>query len=106
MTKQIRRKIIIQQLEKKLDTYSRRIRQMAENAYTLRQMLETILKENQADAICETGSEGSVSGGSTDRDAGQPDLSDSTAPQAVLEEQPAELPSNSGNIGVAPGSAV
>ncbi len=50
MKRQIRRKLIIQQIEKKLETYSRRIQQMAENAYKLRQFLETLNKEENDDS--------------------------------------------------------
>ncbi len=46
-----RPKVFVSQIVNQLQKYDRRIQQMAEHAYKLRQMLEAILKENQADAI-------------------------------------------------------
>ncbi len=95
MKRQLRRKVIIQQLEKKLETYDRRIKQMAENAYKLRQFLDTLNREVQDDAIHISEGEGSISGGSADRDAGELDVPNPATPETVLEEQPAELRNNS-----------
>lgn len=94
MKRQIRRKLIIQQLEKKLDTYERRIRQMSENHYKIRQFLETLTKQENDDAIHQNDSEGSTGSGSVDNGTGGAELLIVENNEAVLEEQPAELPSN------------
>lgn len=106
MQRQKRVKLIRQALEAKLAKYETRIQKMAENAYKIRQFLETLNREVQDDAIRDTGSEGSISSGSTDRDAGESNLPDSAVVTPVLEEQPAELQSDSGNIGINSGSTV
>ncbi len=106
MRRTLRRKIIIQQIDKKLETFDRRIQQMAENAYKLRQFRQTLINQENDNAIRETGSEGSASSGSADRDAGQSDVLDPTTIAPVLEEQPAELSSNSGDSGIVAGSAI
>ncbi len=107
MRRVARRKLIIQDLQNKLQKYERRIQQMAENAYKVRQAIEMFSREAQDDAIHIEGSEGVLSGGGvSDREPGQPDVHDSATPEAVLEEQPAELSSNSGDLGINSGSAV
>ncbi len=106
MKRSLRRKVIIQQIEKKLETYDRRIKQMAVNAYKLRQFLDKLNSEVQDIAIHSSEGQGSVGSGSSDIDSGGINVPDSTVVEAVLEEQPTELPSNSGDLGVSSGSAV
>ncbi len=99
-----RPKVFVSQIVNQLQKYDRRIQQMAEHAYKLRQMLTKILEEQGALYPSET--EGSVSSGSAGRDTGQPDVPNPTTPEAVLGEQPTELRNDSGDIGVTSGSAV
>jgi hypothetical protein len=104
--KTIRKAVFRSKLEAQLSKYERRIQKMAENAYKIRQFLETLNREVQNDAIHPIEPEGSVSGGSLDNGTGGADISDSAAIETVLEEQPAELPDNSGDLGVNSGCAV
>ncbi len=99
-----RPKVFVSQIVNQLQKYDRRIQQMAERAYKLRQMLEKILEEQRA--IYSSESEGSVSSGSADRDAGQLDLSITADDKAVLGQQPPEFRDNSGGAGLVTGSAV
>lgn len=104
--RQKRVKLIRQALENKLATYERRIRQIAESAYKIRQYLEKLNSEVQTDAVHPEETEGSVSSGSVDNGTGGADLSHPTAVETVLDEQPAELRHDIGNIGIDTGRAV
>lgn len=94
MKKVIRIKLIREQIINKLDKYGRRMQQLAENAYKLRQLLETLDKQENENAVHQDDTEGSTGSGSVDNGTGGAELLDNKTPEAVLAEQPTELPSN------------
>ncbi len=93
MRRVARRKLIIQDLQNKLQKYERRIQQMAENAYKVRQAIEMFSRED-SDATRDSGSEGQSSDGSANRDDGSIKLPDLDATEAVLGEQQEKLSSH------------
>lgn len=105
MNKVLRKSVYRGKLESQLAKYERRIQKMAENAYKIRQVLESMYMEEQR-AIHQPGIEASVGAGSTDAGTGGSDVSDTATIETVLGEQPAQLPSDSGDLGVVAGSAV
>ncbi len=86
MTKQVRRKLVMMQIMNKLDKYDRRIKQMAENAYKLRQFLDTLNKEENTDATHIAEGEGRTDSGATDRETGAPQLDAIDVSETVLEK--------------------
>jgi len=92
--RQARIKIIRQQIQNKLDKYDRRIQQMAENAYKLRQFLQQLDQQENDNALRETGRSEVAGSGNTNSDTGESQLPDNTPAEAVLAEQPTELSSN------------
>jgi len=104
--KTIRKSVYRSRLESQLAKYERRIQKMAESAYKIRQMIEQInVKENPI-ALHIDQREGEIGTGTPDSNAGQSDVSDTAAIEAVLVEQPAELSGNLGDPGINSGSAV
>ena len=104
--KTIRRSVYRAQLEAQLSKYERRIQKMAENAYKIRQVIETLQREELSHAVHQADQQGSIGSGSVDNGTGGTDVHDSAVVAPVLEEQPAELRDDSGDLGVNSGSAV
>ena len=103
MRKLKRKKILRDHLENQLFKYERRIQRLAEEAYKVRQALEIMDRQEAernkskgeiTDAICETGIEAAARSGESDSNVGQSELSNNAALEAVLGEQPTELPSD------------
>ena len=104
MTKPKRKKVQREWLEGQLSKYERRIQRLAQEAYYIRQAIELLdtqeavsnqSKGEISDAICETGIEAGAGIGGTDSNTGEPNISHTTALEAVLAEQPTELPEHS-----------
>ena len=89
--KTIRKKIAMQKLETQLQKYERRIQKMAYNAYQIRQLMEQLSIKEKANAIRETGTEGTAGNGVSNRDAGELKLPDNAIVDPILEEQSDEL---------------
>jgi hypothetical protein len=104
--KTIRKSVYRARLENELAKYQRRIQKMAENAYKIRQMIEQMTAEENKNAVHNDQREREVGERGTDIESGQPDVLDTTTPEAVLGEQPEELSSYLGDPGVDSGSAV
>lgn len=106
MMKPKRKKIIREILEATLEKYQRRMQAISSEAYKIRQQLEFLdslpkqtpltkearekLEKEKENAVHQTGNEsGTPTEGSTNQDAGQPNVPADNAPQAVLGQQPA-----------------
>lgn len=103
MRKPKRKKIHREWLENQLDKYERRIQKLAENAYHVRQAIETLDRQEAArnhekgeidNAICESGIEAGSRSGETDPDSGKSELLNNEIINTVLAEQSAELPAD------------
>lgn len=98
MNKPKRRKIQREWLDNQLAKYERRIQKLAENAYHIRQAIELLDAQEAArnhekgettDAIYQSGIEAATSGGESNPNAGEPNVSDSADNQEVLGQQSA-----------------
>jgi hypothetical protein len=94
MMKLKRKKLVKAQLENELSKLERRIQTIAEHAYKIRQSIESIDRQEAQRAVHLTNSEETISGGSTNRESGEPQLPDNPTVNSLLAEQPTELPSN------------
>lgn len=86
--KTIRKKVLRATLEHQLEKYGRRIQKLADQAYRIRQALESLDAKENENAVHNTGSEGVVAS-ETSGDSGGINVPDSTTPETVLDEQPA-----------------
>lgn len=94
MRKLKRKAILRDHLEGRLKKNERRMQAISEESYKIRLAIEQMdlqetLKKEKENALHKDGAEGSIVGGSTDRDAGKSNVPDNNAPEAVLGEQPA-----------------
>lgn len=103
MMKPKRKKVAREWLENQLAKYERRIQKLAEQAYRVRQFIETLdrheieqamKKEELSNAIREAGIKAGSGSGETNPNSGEPELSNNVALETVLDKQPTELPGN------------
>lgn len=96
-----RKKVQRDWLENQLAKYERRIQKLAESAYDIRRAIEVLdnqeaarnkEKEELTNAVYNSGIEAATSGEQANSDTRQPELSNNLAVEAVLGEQPTELP--------------